>query len=31
MLAMLTAAGFTRTAWDGYFLSAAGLYRATKL
>jgi len=30
MLSMLTAAGFTRTAWDGYFLHAAGLYRATK-
>jgi hypothetical protein len=28
---MLTAAGFTHTAWDGYFLHAAGLYRATKL
>ena len=30
MLAMLSAAGFTHTAWDGYFLHAAGLYRGTK-
>jgi len=30
MLAMLRAAGFTQTAWDGYLLRAAGLYRATK-
>jgi demethylmenaquinone methyltransferase/2-methoxy-6-polyprenyl-1,4-benzoquinol methylase len=30
MLQMLSAAGFTRTAWDGYFLRAAGLYRGTK-
>jgi demethylmenaquinone methyltransferase/2-methoxy-6-polyprenyl-1,4-benzoquinol methylase len=30
MLAMLSTAGFTQTAWDGYFLRAAGLYRGTK-
>jgi demethylmenaquinone methyltransferase / 2-methoxy-6-polyprenyl-1,4-benzoquinol methylase len=30
MLAMLSTAGFTHTAWDSYFLRAAGLYRATK-
>jgi demethylmenaquinone methyltransferase/2-methoxy-6-polyprenyl-1,4-benzoquinol methylase len=30
ILAMLTTAGFTQPAWDGYFLHAAGLYRATK-
>jgi demethylmenaquinone methyltransferase/2-methoxy-6-polyprenyl-1,4-benzoquinol methylase len=30
MLSMLSSAGFTQTAWDGYFLRAAGLYRGTK-
>ena len=30
MLSMLSAAGFTHPAWDGYFLHAAGLYRATR-
>jgi len=31
MLSMLSVAGFTQAAWDGYFLQAAGLYRATKM
>jgi demethylmenaquinone methyltransferase/2-methoxy-6-polyprenyl-1,4-benzoquinol methylase len=31
MLAMLTEAGFTHPAWDGYLLHSAGLYRATKI
>ncbi len=30
MLSMLTEAGFTAPAWDGYFLHAAGLYQARK-
>jgi len=30
MLPMLTAAGFTAPAWDGYFLHAAGLYHGRK-
>jgi demethylmenaquinone methyltransferase/2-methoxy-6-polyprenyl-1,4-benzoquinol methylase len=30
MLAMLGDAGFAETAWDGYFLRAAGLYRGVK-
>jgi len=30
MLPMLTEAGFTNPAWDGYFLHAAGLYHARK-
>jgi demethylmenaquinone methyltransferase/2-methoxy-6-polyprenyl-1,4-benzoquinol methylase len=30
MLSMLSTTGFTHTAWDGYFLRAAGLYRGTK-
>jgi len=30
MLPMLTEAGFTTPAWDGYFLHAAGLYHARK-
>jgi len=30
MLAMLDEAGFTDATWDGYFLRAAGLYRASK-
>ncbi len=30
MKAMLTVAGFAKPEWDGYFLHAAGLYRATK-
>lgn len=31
MLAMMAEAGFTQTAWDGYLLRAAGLYRGVKL
>jgi len=30
MLDMLAHAGFHNCAWDGYFLRAAGLYRAVK-
>jgi demethylmenaquinone methyltransferase/2-methoxy-6-polyprenyl-1,4-benzoquinol methylase len=30
MLVMLAKAGFTGSAWDGYFLRAAGLYRGIK-
>lgn len=30
MLSMLTEAGFSTPAWDGYFLHAAGLYQARK-
>jgi demethylmenaquinone methyltransferase/2-methoxy-6-polyprenyl-1,4-benzoquinol methylase len=30
MLAMLAEAGFVDAAWDGYFMRAAGLYRAVK-
>jgi demethylmenaquinone methyltransferase/2-methoxy-6-polyprenyl-1,4-benzoquinol methylase len=30
MLAMLTEAGFSEAAWDGYLLRAAGLYRGVK-
>ena len=30
MLTLLTEAGFTQPAWDGYLLRAAGLYRAIK-
>jgi demethylmenaquinone methyltransferase/2-methoxy-6-polyprenyl-1,4-benzoquinol methylase len=30
MLALMAAAGFQQTAWDGYLLRAAGLYRGTK-
>jgi demethylmenaquinone methyltransferase/2-methoxy-6-polyprenyl-1,4-benzoquinol methylase len=30
MLAMLAEAGFGDAAWDGYFMRAAGLYRAVK-
>jgi demethylmenaquinone methyltransferase / 2-methoxy-6-polyprenyl-1,4-benzoquinol methylase len=31
MLTMLSTAGFTSPGWNGYFLHAAGLYRATKV
>jgi demethylmenaquinone methyltransferase/2-methoxy-6-polyprenyl-1,4-benzoquinol methylase len=30
MFALMADAGFTQTAWDGYLLRAAGLYRGTK-
>lgn len=30
MLAMMQGAGFVESAWDGYLLGAAGLYRGTK-
>jgi demethylmenaquinone methyltransferase/2-methoxy-6-polyprenyl-1,4-benzoquinol methylase len=30
MLGMMNEAGFVDSAWDGYLLRAAGLYRGTK-